>query len=124
MELKFKVFAHVSRPAHEVFEAVADPAKLSGYFSTGGAQGRLEAGKTVTWDFHDFPGRFSVDVAEVVPDCRIVLKWAANEGSERPGYQTTVTIEFTPLDGDTRTLVSITEEGWRENDGALASSFG
>ena len=26
---------------------------------------------------------------------------------------------FTPLDDDTRTLVEITEEGWRENEGAL-----
>ena len=103
-----------------MFEAVADPAKLSGYFTTGGAEGRLETGSTVTWDFHDFPGRFPVDVVEVVPDRRIVLKWAANEGSEQPGYRTTVTMEFTPTDGDTRTLVSITEEGgWRENEAAL-----
>jgi uncharacterized protein YndB with AHSA1/START domain len=37
MDLRFEVFAHVSRPPHEVFEAVADPAKLSAYFATGGA---------------------------------------------------------------------------------------
>ena len=73
MELKFKVSAHVSRPSHEVFEAIADPAQLSGYFTTGGAEGRLAAGSTVTWDFHDFPGRFPVDVVEVVPDRKIVL---------------------------------------------------
>jgi uncharacterized protein YndB with AHSA1/START domain len=124
VELKFKVFAHIARPSHEVFEAVADPKQLSGYFTTGGAEGRLEPGKTVSWDFHDFPGRFPVDVIEVVPDRKIVLKWAANEGSEEAGYQTTVTMAFAPLDGDTRTLVSITEEGWRENQGALDSAFG
>ena len=61
---------------------------------------------------------------QVVPDRKIVLKWAANEGAEQPGYQTTVTMEFTPLDGDTRTLVSITEEGWRENEAALGTSYG
>jgi uncharacterized protein YndB with AHSA1/START domain len=124
MELKFKVFAHISRPSHEVFEAVADPAKLSGYFTTGGAEGRLEAGSTVSWDFHDFPGRFPVDVIEVVPDRKIVLQWAANEGEAQPGYKTTVTMEFSPLDDDTRTLVSITEHGWRENEAALGSSYG
>ena len=37
MDLKFRVFAHVSRPVHDVFEAVADPEKLSGSFTTGGA---------------------------------------------------------------------------------------
>lgn len=123
MELKFKVFAHVSRPSHQVFEAVADPAQLSGYFTTGGAEGRLEVGGAVTWDFHDFPGRFPVEVIEVVPDRKIVLKWEAHEGEAQPGYQTTVTMEFTPLDDDTRTLVSITEEGWQQNAAALGSSY-
>ena len=49
----------------ELLDAVADPAQLSGYFSTGGAEGRLEAGSTVTWDFHDFPGAFPVEVVDV-----------------------------------------------------------
>lgn len=124
MELKFKVFAHVSRPSHAVFEAVADPGELSSYFTTGGAEGRLEPGATVSWDFHDFPGRFPVEVVEVVPDRKIVLLWNATEGSDDAGYRTRVTIEFAPLDDDTRTLVSITEEGWRENQGALDSAFG
>ena len=80
MDLKFRVAARVSRPPHDVFEAVADPAQLSRYFTTGGAKGRLETGATVTWDFHDYPGAFPVEVIEVVPDEKIVLKWAASEG--------------------------------------------
>lgn len=124
MELKFKVSAHVSRPSHEVFEAVADPAHLSRYFTTGGAEGRLAPGATVTWDFHDFPGRFPVEVVEVEQDRRIVLLWDATEGGAPAGYQTRVTMEFAPLDGDTRTLVTIAEEGWRANQDALDSSYG
>ena len=124
MALKFRVAARIARPVAEVFEAVADPAKLSGYFTTGGAQGRLETGATVTWDFHDFPGAFPVHVIEVVPNERIVLKWGATEG-EAPdaGYETTVTMSFKALD-DGRTLVEIAEEGWRETPGALAASYG
>ena len=135
MDLKFRVAARIARPVHEVFEAVADPATLSRYFTTGGASGRLETGATVTWDFADFPGAFPVEVVEVVPDERIVLKWEANEGeppnlSDSDGkvreanYKTTVTMTFTPLDDDTRKLVEIREEGWRENQGALAASYG
>ena len=135
MDLKFRVAARIARPLHEVFEAVADPQKLSNYFTTGGAQGRLETGATVTWDFHDYPGAFPVEVVEVVPDEKIVLKWAASEGeppnlSDSDGkvreakYQTTVTMTFSPLDNDTRTLVEIREEGWRENQGALEASYG
>jgi uncharacterized protein YndB with AHSA1/START domain len=133
MDLKFRVAARISRPVHEVFEAVADPDKLSHYFTTGGARGRLETGKTVTWDFHDFPGAFPVQVIEVEPDRKIVLEWKANEG-EPPNveggemksvdYNTTVTMTFTPLDDDTRTMVEIEEKGWRETEGALKASYG
>lgn len=125
MELKFRVSARIARPVHEVFEAVADPAKLSCYFTTGGAQGRLETGATVMWDFHDFPGAFPVRVVEVVPDERIVLEWKANEPDEEsvPDYRTTVTMTFKALD-DGRTLVEIGEEGWRETGGGLKASYG
>lgn len=136
MDLKFRVAARIAKPVHDVFEAVADPQKLSNYFTTGGAEGRLETGTTVTWDFHDFPGAFPVEVVEVVPNERIVLRWDASEGeppnvegASRPEmatapYKTTVTMTFKPLDGDTRTLVEIREEGWRQTQGALDASYG
>lgn len=132
MELKFRVAARVAKPVHQVFEAVADPAQLSEYFTTGGAQGRLETGATVTWDFHDFPGAFPVYVIEVVADEKIVLEWQASEGEAHniegsepkdADYRTRVTMSFKALD-DGRTLVEIAEEGWRENQGALGASYG
>ncbi|WP_417585170.1 SRPBCC family protein [Pelagibacterium sp.] len=125
MDFKFTVSGRISKPVHEVFEAVVDPKKLSGYFTTGGAKGRLETGATVTWDFHDFPGAFPVNVVEVVPDEKIVLTWgAAPEGDDTGNYDTTVTMVFEPLDDNTRTLVSITEEGWKETETGLKSSYG
>lgn len=124
MKLKFRVAARIAKPVHEVFEAVADPLQLSCYFTTGGAQGRLETGAVVTWDFADFPGAFPVKVVEVVQDQRIVLEWAAAEDElENAGYNTTVTMSFTALE-DGRTLVEIAEEGWRFTEGALRSSYG
>jgi uncharacterized protein YndB with AHSA1/START domain len=122
MELKFRVFAYIAKPVHEVFEAVADPAQLSRYFTTGGARGRLESGAVVQWDFHDFPGAFPVDVIEVVPDERIVLEWPANV-PDGPSYPTTVTMTFKPTD-DGRTLVEIAEEGWHEDPTGLKASYG
>ena len=133
MDLKFRVAARIAKPVHEVFEAVANPDQLSRYFTTGGAKGRIEAGTTVTWDFHDFPGAFDVDVVEVVPDEKIVLMWEAGEG-EPPNveggsltlakYKTRVTMSFSALDEGRRTLVEIKEEGWRETQGALDASYG
>jgi uncharacterized protein YndB with AHSA1/START domain len=132
MEFRFTVSGRIAKPVHEVFEAVADPGQLSHYFTTGGAKGRLETGATVEWDFHDYPGAFPVHVIEVVPDEKIILEWQANEG-EAPNveggelveanYRTRVTMRFKGLD-DGRTLVEITEEGWRENQGALSASYG
>ena len=121
MDLGFSVFMFVSRPVGTVFEAVADPAILSKYFTTGGAVGRIEAGRSVTWDFHDFPGAFDVQVEEVVPNERIVLRWPANDESGDE-YQTCVTFTFTPTD-DGRTKVEIAESGWPETPTGLKASY-
>jgi uncharacterized protein YndB with AHSA1/START domain len=132
MEFKFKVAARIAKPVSDVFEAVANPVELSRYFTTGGARGRLETGATVTWAFHDFPGSFPVEVVEVAPNKRIVLRWEANEGAPADGdtavvaaagYRTTVTMTFEPLE-DGRTLVSIAENGWRETPNGLKASYG
>jgi len=123
MALRFTVSGRIARPVHDVFEAVADPDQLSGYFTTNGAKGRLETGATVIWDFADFPGAFPVHVVEVEQDRRIVLRWqAADAGGDDP-YETTVSMEFEQLD-DGRTLVTIAEEGWRETAAGQEASSG
>lgn len=124
MAYEFTVGGRISRPVHEVFEAVVDPKKLSGYFTTGGAVGRLETGAVVTWDFHDFPGAFPVDVVEVVADQKIVLRWeAAPDGDEAGNYKTIVTMTFEAI-APQRTLVRIHESGWRENEAGQKASYG
>ncbi len=119
MSHEFTVSGRIAKPVAEVFEAVADPKKLSGYFTTGGAQGRLETGATVTWDFHDFPGAFPVEVVEVVQNAKIVLRWKAQDGD----YKTTITVTFDGLD-DGRTLVKIHEAGWRDTPEGEKAAFG
>jgi uncharacterized protein YndB with AHSA1/START domain len=125
MDIKLKVSGRISKPVHDVFEAVVDPQKLSNYFTTGGAQGRLATGATVTWDFADFPGAFPVTVVEVVQDQRVVLRWDAPGMEDERGKagQTTVTMDFAALE-DGRTLVTITEEGWPETAAALKACVG
>jgi uncharacterized protein YndB with AHSA1/START domain len=119
MSLHFKVAGRIARPVHDVFEAVVDPDQLSEYFTTGGAKGRLERGATVTWDFADFPGAFPVEVVDVVPDERITLRWQAAGGD----YSTTVALGFEQLD-DGRTLVTIAEEGWSDDEVGRQASYG
>ncbi|HYG06759.1 MAG TPA: SRPBCC family protein [Stenotrophomonas sp.] len=125
MQPQFSVFAHVARPVTEVYEAVADPAQLSRYFTTGGARGWLETGTTVHWDFADFPGEFPVEVVEATPPHRIVLRWASNEAptAGEPQRLTTVTFDFSATE-DGRTRVEINEEGWRDDEAGLQASYG
>lgn len=122
-ELSFTVSGRVARPAAEVYEAVADPAQLSHYFTTGGARGRLEAGADVSWDFADFPGRFRVTVVEAEAPRRLVIEWAGSEAMAESG-RTRTAFEFSPVDGGARTLVTITESSWRATEAGAKSAFG
>jgi uncharacterized protein YndB with AHSA1/START domain len=71
MKPEFRVSARISKPVGEVFNAVVNPKKLSGYFTTKrGASAPLVAGTTVTWW-----GEVPVEVDEVETDRRIVLRW-------------------------------------------------
>ena len=121
MEKTFRVFIFVGRQRHDVFEAVADPDKLSNYFTTGGAKGRLESGATVTWDFHDFPGAFPVHVEEIVADELIRFRWKANEPDA--DYEITVTMRFSDASGR-RTKVEVEEAGYRDTKAAREASYG
>ncbi|TSD58007.1 SRPBCC domain-containing protein [Aeromicrobium piscarium] len=122
-EITFTVSGRVARPCAEVYEAIADPAQLSQYFTTAGARGRLESGATVTWDFADFPGAFPVRVVESTPPRRIVIAWDS-EGATSTAGTTTVVFELEPLDGDTRTLVTITESSWTVTRQGLDAAMG
>lgn len=119
MELKFQVYAKIKKPVEEVFDAVYNPKKLSGYFTTGGATGPLEQGASVMWDFADFPGAFPVHVKKVIKNEKIVLEWEAGEG----GYNTVVEMNFKSIDPHS-TLVEISESGWKETPKSLKDSYG
>jgi uncharacterized protein YndB with AHSA1/START domain len=134
MELKFQVATKIQKPLAEVFDAVYNPKKLSGYFTNGGAEAPLDEGKTVQWAFEDEPGNkisFPVKVKKMVPNKMIQFTWAASEGSYDPatheypkaaGYDTLVEILFEPL-GKSETVVKIRESGWRPTQGGLEGSY-
>jgi uncharacterized protein YndB with AHSA1/START domain len=82
MKPEVHVCGNVQKPVAEVFDAVYNPIKLSGYFTTAGASAPLETNTTVSWEFADFPGPFSVYVVESKKNKRLVFEWEANEGAE------------------------------------------
>src|SRR4029079_12347807 len=91
---RFEVQLKIQKPVAEVFDAVVNPKKLTGYF-TRTASGALAEGATVLWSFAEFPEEFPVRVRQVVANERIVFEW---ESMER-GYDTCVEMVFAPLDG-------------------------
>lgn len=131
MQLKFQVHTKIQKPIAEVFDAIYNPTKLSGYFTTGGATAPLDEGTSVIWRFADYPGDVPVTVKKLVRDKQIVLEWDAYEppdtaASKIPppsGYKTTVEMTFESLDSN-NTLVKISESGWRETQRGLDGSYG
>ncbi|TXL71474.1 polyketide cyclase [Vineibacter terrae] len=90
----------IRKPVAEVFNAVVDPAVTTRFWFTKGS-GRLEAGKTVRWDWEMYGFGMTIDVKAVDQDRRIVI---AGFGDA------TVTWDFTPrADG---TYLSITSTGF------------
>lgn len=118
MELKFQVQLKVQKPVAEVFDAVVDPKKLSGYFLQQ-SSGPLAEGVTVKWKFAEVPEAFDVIVRQVVQNERIVLEWEAAEG----GYNTRVEMGFKAIDAR-NTMVQISESGWKEGPKSLEAAFG
>ncbi|HCM93305.1 SRPBCC family protein [Glutamicibacter arilaitensis] len=122
-ELSFSVKGFISKSVRQVYDAVADPEQLSHYFTTGGAQGYLATGATVTWDFHDYPGAFPVHVLEAEVGKKIVLRWGGQETLASDGMNT-VTFEFTSESESSRTKVVITESGWKPTAAGIQAAFG
>jgi len=122
MEIKFQVQTKIQKPVAEVFDAVYNPDKLSGYFTNGGAKGTLDEGTTVEWAFADTPGeeiRFPVAVRQTVKNELIVLEWQ----SRTDGGNTRIEMKF-ESDGPDATIVRISESGWEETPDDLKRSYG
>ena len=133
-ELKFTVQTRIQKPVSEVFDAVYNPKKLSRYFTTGGADGPLDEGKTVMWSFIDNGIKippFPVKVKKVVRNKLIQFTWEASEGAydvktgQMPaggGYDTLVEMSFEPLN-EKETFVKIVEGKWRSTEAGLRGSY-
>ena len=99
----------IRKPAAEVFEAFIDPAITKNFWFTRGS-GRLEVGKTITWEWEMYGVTTNILVKEIVPNEKISI-----EGDEPP---TTVDFLFTPL-GQDATYVVIRNYGFQQSGDEL-----
>ena len=110
--LEIKTDLQVLKPAHDVFEAIADPAKMSNYFIARGSS-RLEDGKIVMWSFPEFDFEFPVRVVKTEKDRYISFNWDNENGKEL-----LVEITLNPRT-PSATVVTITEKSMENNEAGI-----
>ncbi|GJQ63933.1 MAG: ATPase [Melioribacteraceae bacterium] len=86
--LKVEVYDKIRKPVTEVFSAIVEPHKLSGFF-TSKASDIITTGENLTWCFEDVQAIIDVKVLIVKKNELISLEWAAS------GKKTVVDIMLT-----------------------------
>jgi uncharacterized protein YndB with AHSA1/START domain len=108
-KLQINTALKIQKPAHDVFDAIVNPEKMSNYFISK-STGRMEEGKTLTWQFPEFDMQFPVYVDKVEKDKLISYRWKDFED----GLETRVDILIEEKqDG---VLVTITEREREANE--------
>ena len=101
--LEINVALMIQKSPHEVFEAIADPAQMCNYFISK-SSGRMEAGKTLTWEFPEMQMQFPVHISKVETDKFLCFHWADPEGND-----TKVEISLLPKENNS-TFVKVKEK--------------
>ena len=95
----------IREPAKTVFQAFIDPKITTNFWFTK-ASGKLDTGKTVTWEWEMYRVSTEVFVKEIIANRKITIEWG--------DPKTTVDFEFEALSNDT-TYVVIKNYGFIES---------
>ncbi|MFP3389295.1 SRPBCC family protein [Brevibacillus sp. SIMBA_040] len=105
----------IARPAHEVFEAFVDPAKIGNFWFSSSSD-RWEAGKTITLMYAEYNATVVIKVKEIERNQKIVFVW------EGHGEEHVVTITLQEVD-KARTVIEVNEEGFSQDDPEFVSKL-
>lgn len=103
----------VRKPILEVYQAFVDP-KITTKFWFTKSSGKLEKGKTVTWEWEMYGVSDKINVVELLPNEKITLEW------DNP--KTTVDFEFVELSEET-TYVVIKNYGFHQTGNDLIETI-
>lgn len=103
----------VRKPVSIVFQAFIDPSITTKFWFTK-SSGKLEVGKTITWEWEMYGVSDTIRVNEIVPDKKISIEW------DNPA--TTVDFEFTSLAED-QTYVIIKNYGFSQKGSDLIEAI-
>lgn len=79
--LEVKAALQIQKTAHEVFDAIVNPAKMSNYFISK-SSGRMEEDQTIIWRFPEFDSDIPVRIGKMKQDEYISFNWDSGNGSE------------------------------------------
>ncbi len=109
VECQMMIRKHVS----EVFQAFVDPGITTKFWFTK-SSGKLEKGKTVTWEWEMYGVAAEIKVVEILPNEKITIEW------DNP--PTTVDFEFSELSEET-TYVVIKNYGFQQKGNELIEAI-
>ena len=115
-KLTAKATLQIQQSSAKVFEAITDGEIMKNYFiasSTGG----LEEGKTVEWNFPEFPEKFPVTAKAITPNTYISFDWSG-------GVEGMLVEIFLEAQADGSTVVKVTEHAAENNEKGIAWVIG
>lgn len=98
---------HTTATPAQAYEAWADPEKIAHWF-TDKAEGRAEAGATITWIFEKFNYRIPYEVLIAKPGEKFAIRWNPSPGMN-PGI---LEVRISKEGGDT--VIRLVNSGFRE----------
>lgn len=109
--LEIKASLQIQKPVQEVFEAIVDPQKMSGYFISQ-SSGRMEEGKTLIWRFPEFDMEIPVRIVKVETNKLVSYYWD-NDDKE-------LLVEMMLEEKENNsTLVTVTEKGIENSEAGI-----
>ncbi|WP_160044374.1 SRPBCC family protein [Paenibacillus sp. USDA918EY] len=105
----------ILKPAHEVFEAFVDPAKIGNFWFSSSSE-RWEQGKTVILKYDEYAAEGAIQILDMEADKKIVFRWGDGEEGN------VVTMTLTEMDHG-GTIVEVNEEGFNGHDENLLSQM-
>ncbi|HMQ79399.1 MAG TPA: SRPBCC domain-containing protein [Ignavibacteria bacterium] len=114
-KIKFQVAVRIDKPIAEVFRAFTDKETISKYFVSAASAPIKAVGDKITWSWGEH--KAEIVITEFEENKRIAFTW--------PGYKVNYDVHalfiFEEVDGKTR--VSVTEEGWKDDEAGINSSL-
>ena len=114
--LTAKATIQIQQPADQVFEAIVAGEIMKNYFIAS-STGRLEEGKTVEWNFPEFPEKFPVTASTITPGTYISFDWSG-------GTEGMLVEIFLETQANNSTVVRVVEHKAENNEEGIAWVIG